>query len=578
MRRLMRLLLQLILGVCLTFCVVSAPAQASDVDIMRDPGNMGTTYVPIESWVYPAIERLAAQGYVRSSFAGQRPWTRMECARLISEADDVDVSKTMTADVAKIYQDLSREFAVELKRRGGAANVDAWIESMYVRNTGIAGTPITDGYHFAQTLVNNYGRPYGVGSNIYTGLSLRGNAGPFSAYVRGEFQRAGLEPTAPAASEAAITAGDAMLAGVNAGPVSGMARGRLLDAYVSLNLKNNQLSFGRQTLWWGPTKGGPVLYSNNAEPVDMLRYDRVTPFTLPSIGGLLGPIRVQLFVGRLSGHQYVFDSPISNYQVGELVGKHGVSLRNQPFINGQKFSFKPSPNLEFSLSRTVIFGGPGSPVTVKNFFRSLFSTATTGVDPGDRRTAVDFSYRVPGLRDWLTVYAETFSDDEPFPLQFPKESVWSPGFYLPKLPYVPKMDFRMEGYFSPSRYIIPGYYYYNFHYLSGYTNDRQLIGSWIGREGRGEQAWTTYWFSPRNSIQANYRNMSVDRNFNLGGTLHDASLTADYANRSGWSAHITEQYERWDFPLFSPGGAKSNFSTTVEVVYSPRKGFSPRAR
>jgi len=573
----MRLSSRILLCVCLACPSSAAFAQNADADNIRDPGNMGSTYVPIESWVYPAIERLAAQGYVRTAFAAQRPWTRMECARLIGEADDLDESKAITADAAKIYADLSREFAVELKRQGGASNVGAYMESMYVRNTQIVGTPITDGYHFAQTLINNYGRPYGPGSNEYTGVSLRGTAGPFSAYVRGEFQRSGLEPTTPASSQAAISLGDAMTTGMNAGPVSGMARGRVLDAYISLNLKNNQLSFGRQTLWWGPTKGGPVLYSNNAEPVDMLRYDRVSPFTLPSIGGLLGPIRLQFFLGRLSGHQFVDKSATSDYSTGVIIGKQGVSLSDQPFINGQKISFKPTPNFDFSLAKTTVFGGPGSPVTVRSLLRSLFSTATTGVDPGDRRTAVDFSYRVPGLRDWLTVYADTFSDDEPFPLQFPKECVWSPGVYLPKLPYLPKMEFRMEGYFSPSRYIIPGYYYFNFHYLSGYTNNRQLIGSWIGREGRGEQAWTTWRFSPRNSIQASYRNMSVDHNFDQGGTLHDVSVTADYAFRSDWSAHVTGQYERWDFPLFSPGGAKSNFSTTIELVYSPTKGLSRRS-
>src|SRR5512146_2407792 len=54
----------------------------------KSPANMGSTYVPLGSWVYPTIDRLAALGYVQTSFAGQRPWTRMECARLVSEAEE----------------------------------------------------------------------------------------------------------------------------------------------------------------------------------------------------------------------------------------------------------------------------------------------------------------------------------------------------------------------------------------------------------------------------------------------------------------------------------------------------------
>ena len=43
---------------------------------------------PLDSWVYPALERLAALGYLQTAYLGIRPWTRMECARLLEEADD----------------------------------------------------------------------------------------------------------------------------------------------------------------------------------------------------------------------------------------------------------------------------------------------------------------------------------------------------------------------------------------------------------------------------------------------------------------------------------------------------------
>src|SRR5262249_44040141 len=42
--------------------------------------SIALSYVPMESWVYPAIERLAAMGYIPSEFMGLRPWTRIECA------------------------------------------------------------------------------------------------------------------------------------------------------------------------------------------------------------------------------------------------------------------------------------------------------------------------------------------------------------------------------------------------------------------------------------------------------------------------------------------------------------------
>ena len=40
------------------------PAQTS---------NYGTVYVPLDSWVYPAFERLFSLGYADSAYLGMRP-------------------------------------------------------------------------------------------------------------------------------------------------------------------------------------------------------------------------------------------------------------------------------------------------------------------------------------------------------------------------------------------------------------------------------------------------------------------------------------------------------------------------
>src|SRR5215472_7693339 len=54
----------------------------------ENPGweSRSSPYVPMESWVYPASDRLAALGEIQSGIAGLRPWTRRECARLLEEA------------------------------------------------------------------------------------------------------------------------------------------------------------------------------------------------------------------------------------------------------------------------------------------------------------------------------------------------------------------------------------------------------------------------------------------------------------------------------------------------------------
>ena len=85
----------------------------------------------------------------------------------------------------------------------------------------------------------------------------------------------------------------------------------------------------------------------------------------------------------------------------------GRSLTKQPMINGIKFNFKPTPNFEFGVGRTAMFGGPDFPVTLDPIKLVLLPATMLqgrGVDPGDRRSTADFTYRLPGLRNWLTLY------------------------------------------------------------------------------------------------------------------------------------------------------------------------------
>jgi hypothetical protein len=559
--------------------------QPGPTDEGVEAASMASTYVPIETWVYPAIDRLAAAGYVQSAIVGLRPWTRLDFARLIVEAQELrdnDGDDPVDPQVDHLLHDLSIEFAPELRRQNGERNLEARLASVDLRSTSIHGAPTTDGYHFAQTLINDYGRPYGEGENSYTGFSYRASAGPFAAYLRAEVQQSALAPTpapatcanAPLSVDCAIAASDfpftnladvplAML-----GPHTGFTSARIIEGYAAYTTHNNQFTFGRQSLWWGPGNGGPMLMSNNAEPLTMLRYDRINPFELPGIGRLLGAIRVQLFIGRLTGQQYISVS-------GQPFGHSGTPLGDQPFLNGQKFSFKFTPNFEFGISRTVIFGGEGFGFTAHSLLRSLFSlkagtTVNNASYPGNRRIAVDAQYRIPGLRNWLTGYLDAFSQDEPFPPLYPRRSSWSPGIYLAHVPHLSRLDFRAEGFLTPRRMYNPGFYYFNVNYVSGYTNARQLMGSWIGREADGFQLWSTWWLSSRSSIQASARHSTQSAQFLQGGDLFDLSASANIALKKDWQLSGTAQQERLRFPLLSPTNTPThNQTVTIQLTYHP---------
>src|SRR5205809_1654516 len=117
-----------------------------------------------------------------------RTWTRMECARLLEEAEDrIRYRGLEEPEVQRIYLVLSREFSDETARLNGTANLGATLDSIYMRGTEVSGTPLRDGYHFGQTIVNDHGRPYWTGFNSITGITAHAVAGPLSFDVQGEY-------------------------------------------------------------------------------------------------------------------------------------------------------------------------------------------------------------------------------------------------------------------------------------------------------------------------------------------------------------------------------------------------------
>ncbi len=542
------------------------------------PANQGSPYVPLDSWIYPVFDRLIAFGYVKSGIVGQRPWTRLECTRLLNEASEqANDESAASSEAQRLVDSLEREFASELEGVGGGNNRHLRPESIYTRLTGISGPPLSDGYHFGQTILNDYGRPFAEGVNNVTGFSGWASEGRLVVYVRGEYQHAPSSPALPlTAREFIANNSEAPLPLPLPPPVptSLVNHFQVLDIYVAMNLENWQLSFGKQSLSWGPSAGGPIMFGDNSAPLTIFRIDRVSPFKLPGLLGLLGPIRTQVILGQLSGHQFVYGA--SN----GLVGQWGVSLNPQPFIDGVRLSFKPTPNFEFGVSKTTLVGGPGVPFTFHKFIQSMFSINAVGnglygssADPGDRRSSVDFSYKIPGMRNWLTFYGDAFTEDEFSPLGYPRKSSYQGGIYVARIPGVSKLDLHLEGGSTvpPDFSSCNGCFYSNGRFVDGFTNKGYLMGSWIGRAAQGEQAWATYWLSSRNKILFNYRHRKIDGQFiPQGGTVNDAGVRADLQLNSTTELSGFLQYENWNIPILATA-PQSNVTASLQFTYWPKK-------
>jgi hypothetical protein len=170
------------------------------------------------------------------------------------------------------------------------------------------------------------------------------------------------------------------------------------------------------------------------------------------------------------------------------------------------------------------------------------------------------------------LYNDSLADDDPSPLANPRRAAMNPGIYLPQIPGVPKLDLRVEAVYTDVP--VPAshngdFIYWEFIYRDSHTNQGNLMGSWIGREGKGFQAWSTYWLSPHSTIQISYRNAHVTKDFLEGGSYEDFGAAAVLRVRPDLSLSSSWQYERWNFPLLSPT-QNSNITASVQVTYWPQ--------
>src|SRR4051794_22412912 len=202
---------------------------------------LGSPYVPLDNWVYPAFERLNALGYAPSAEGLARPWTRAQCLALTEEA----AGAALNEEALRLISALKDEFYSRPQNVSGVR-----VESLYTRFLEIVGPPLRDSYHFGQTLSNDFARPYGRGASAVAGFSASATLNRFSAYFRGEYQSA---PGAPPYSLAQRS----FIARVDQNPLqpalsqASTNRFKPLEMYLGAQLGDFNVTVGKQSIWWG---------------------------------------------------------------------------------------------------------------------------------------------------------------------------------------------------------------------------------------------------------------------------------------------------------------------------------------
>jgi hypothetical protein len=398
--------------------------------------------------------------------------------------------------------------------------------------------------------------------------------GRFSLFVRGEYQHAPAGDSYSLALASTLSCIDVICPFVPPNSpqatipfgktVAAQDPFRLVEATLSFHFLGHEISGGKSDAWLGPGLGGGMAWSNNAENIYSFRIDRIEPLRIKYLSSILGPMRYNFFVGSLKGH----------------------TDPNSPWVHSEMFSFAPTSNFQFGFQRTVIWGGKGhEAINLHTFLKSFFDINDTtlaeklsGNDPGARFSVFNFSWRLPYLRRYVTLYTDTIAHDDVTPVSAPRRAAYRPGLYLSQFPHLPKLDLRVEAASTDTstlRSTNGQFNYYEGIQLQGYTNKGFIMGDWIGREAKGGQAWLTYHLSGDEWVQLEYLNKKTPKDFIPMGTTQN-QFKVDLMKHLGHNITLDAwmQYERWKAPIYKTG-QQSDTTIAAQFTWYPKLRTAP---
>jgi hypothetical protein len=421
--------------------------------------------VPLSHWSYPLLDKLATLGLVNESMRNTKPYTRMEAAKMVVEAvknldelktADTNTNPKWTSLANGIIDRLQKEFAIELQELDGSVGSS---NNTYLKPIDeIYGKYLYGDKPFQ--LENQQGDKFSQHSNYRIGFDSYGQwANVLGYYVHPEYRYSDSE----------------------------LNQGKLVEGYAKGLFGNLEVEVGRDSFWWGPGYHGDWILTDNASPFDMIKFANADPILLPWIFRRLGPMDITTFVTKLEED------------------------RDYPYTRlwGMRVGFKPTPALEFGLSRSALFGGEGRPsMSFSDYLDMLLGRGEH--DPNNLRSdqiaGVDCIWQLNNLDRKLHVlrtmkiYVDGAGEDFAAGGPLPSRWAWLYGITLGDIGLNGKNDFRIEyatdHVTADDKYKDPGYWYTHPIYTSGYTYYGTIIGHELGSDGNDLLLEWTHFFSP----------------------------------------------------------------------------------
>lgn len=472
--------------------------------------------VPLGSWVYRDLDRLAAEGLIESNALDSRPISRRAAAELVLEAQGLAIQRKEHRFDETIER-LTKEFECEI------SDIRAGTRTSYVR-------PIDRmrlGYFFVEgvpDIFNDRGRVYHEQSNALLDVSGGFQKGRLSGFIMWEgrwLNKTDVEEE--------------------------KFGGRIEEGYLRMKSGKFFTEVGRESLWWGPGRHGALLLSDNAFPFDVVRIGNDEPFMLPGLFSHLGLISLEAFWTELEDDR---DFPDAN-------------------LLGMRLNLKLTADVDVGILRTAMFGGKGRAVTWDTIWEVLSGQSENDPGgPGNQLASVYWRWRFPFDAQPLEFYGEWGGEDQADPLYFTKQAILS-GLYFPRIGYSKSFDLRLE---YADTYLgghegNPMVWYNHGVYTDGYTYEGRVIGHHAGTDAR-DYYIELGWFpvdSVRLSFSWDYEERMLSQPFPEEHT--ELAVGMEWHQSEDIVFEGTYMFERTDNAGFVSGAEESASRLNIAVEY-----------
>jgi hypothetical protein len=417
---------------------------------------------PPEDGVYHDIDLLISHGLVKDVIIGQRPYSRLEVARIISCARNSLGEKPSTSKKIGKFLYLNR-LLTHYEKEYEAEILDL--------REGLSLEPLQ---RLEFNLLGNSSRPRLIPQNNGQG-DIDADIISFDKYRQGLKFADGANYFISTKHNLYLNRYFAFTAEPRFEFDSERSKARIHRLYAKGGWRNIELEVGRDNILWGQSEFGGVMLSSNARPLDMVKISNSFPWRAPWVFQYLGPMKWTFFVSNLGPER---DFPYS-------------------YFYGLKWSLKPSQYFELGLSHTLITGGGGAP-NVKWWesvaellpFHKWGRNMAYGDVGNNAWGFFDFRITIPPLRNSVIYYDGYIEDSIARAFGFPDNLLNQMGFvvgwYSPRLTDSGSLGLRFEYHHTAPLTYRHGTW------VSGYTLNRTIMGDALGPDADGIYP-TLYW-------------------------------------------------------------------------------------